>query len=43
MAIDGDGIYSISGYGIATAPFTLGKYSFEVKSCRLSPQGFFKR
>ena len=41
--IDSDGRYSISGYGIATVPFTPGQHSIAVKCWRPRPQGFFKR
>ena len=35
--VDDDGRYSISGYGIATVPFTPGQHSIEVKCWRPSP------
>ena len=41
--MDSDGRYSISGYGIATVPFTPGQHSISVKCWRPRPQGFFKR
>ena len=41
--IDSEGRYSISGYGIATIPFTPGQHSIQIKCWRPSPLGFWKR
>ncbi len=40
--MDSDGRYSISGYGLATIPFTPGQHTIKIKCWRPAPQGFFK-